>query len=91
MDPVSTRIAALYGSTALRQELREDPNVLAELYPYIDYLSGPPEPRGDGMAALRFLTGAEIAPDDTDALGMAGLLALGDAFVTVLVVMSASA
>ncbi len=78
-----TRIVALYGKASAREELRNSTYLMDDLKPYLDYLSGPPEPRGDGLAALRHITRLgpdQISADDPDALGMAGVLALGFGF-----------
>ncbi len=74
-----TRIAALYGTTQMRAALAGDPVLLPELQPYLAYLSGPPEPRGDGLAALRHMAPASAATvtADEETLDMAGILALG--------------
>lgn len=78
-----TRIIALYGTDEVRRELAESDMLLPELRPYLAYLSGTPEPRGDGLAALRYMTGLgadRINADDPETLGMAGFLALGFGF-----------
>lgn len=73
-----TRILALRGSDAEKTALKAHPALLPELAPYLAYLSDPPEPRGDGLAALRHITGDEtIDATERDAMGMAGILALG--------------
>lgn len=77
-----SRIVSLYGTAQDRQMLAQSPHLLSELAPYVAYLSDMPEPRGDGLAALRHITGREdgIDAQDADTLGMAGLLALGFGF-----------
>ncbi len=76
-----SRIVSLYGTAQDRHDLSQNPNLLAELTPYVAYLSGEPEPRGDGLAALRRIAGdAQIDANDPDTLGMSGLLALGFGF-----------
>lgn len=90
-----TRILALYGSQAMRQALRASSDLLPELRPYLAYLSGPPEPRGDGVAALRHMAQAlqDTAPvpvpvpvpvpepaSQSETLAMAEYLALGLGF-----------
>ncbi len=72
-----TRIMALYGSDEHREILLSSTNLLEELRPYLEYLTGEPEPRGDGLAALRHMTGEQVDAADETALGMAGILALG--------------
>ena len=75
-----TRILALYGTTEEKAELLAAPELLPDLKPYIAYLLDQPEPRGDGLAALRHMTGqdiSEINAETPGALGMAELLALG--------------
>lgn len=75
-----TRILALYGTPAQRDALSQSPALLEELRPYLAYLSGPAEPRGDGMAALRHMApdlATEVRADDDETLSMAGILALG--------------
>lgn len=75
-----TRIVALYGRPEMRAELRGAEFMMDDLKPYVDYLSGQPEPRGDGLAALRHIAGdmgKSITSDAPDALEMAGVLALG--------------
>ncbi|MEX0368597.1 MAG: hypothetical protein AB3N22_21245 [Ruegeria sp.] len=74
-----TRIIALYGSQEMKEALRQSPDLVPELRPYLDYLIGPPEPRGDGIAALRHITAGQepVSADDPETLGMAGILALG--------------
>ncbi|WP_420395162.1 hypothetical protein [Nioella sp.] len=76
----ATQILALYGDAADRAALSGSGLVLEELTPYLDYLSGPPEPRGNGLAALRYITGLDADATDPDARGMAELLALGHGF-----------
>lgn len=78
-DPAS-RILALYGSAQQRAKLLASAALLPDLKPYLRYLSAAPEPRGDGLAALRHITGAKPSADDAEALGMAGFLALGLGF-----------
>ena len=78
-----TRIIALYGDEGMKRALMRSPHLLPELLPYLQYLTETPEPRGDGLAALRHIAGGEaahISADDEDALAMAGLLALGLGF-----------
>ena len=78
-----TRIMALYGSDETRKALLDSGVMLEELQPYLAYLSGTPEPRGDGLAALRHIAGdgyGSITAQESDALGMAGILALGHGF-----------
>lgn len=75
-----TRVVALYGTEAQKTALVSGTNMLDDLRPYVAYLSGPSEPRGDGLAALRYITGLsaeEIPATDVDALAMARVLALG--------------
>lgn len=75
-----TRIAALYAGPLEKQVLREGGNLQFDLVPYLDYLTGTPEPRGDGLAALRHIVpnrAEDVDPQDSDTLGMAGILALG--------------
>lgn len=72
-----TRIVALYGDQAMRDALLADDRVQADLKPYLAYLSGTPEPRGDGLAALRHIQPDEVTVGSPGALGMAGMLALG--------------
>lgn len=79
----ATRIVALYGDDAMKAELAESPHLLAELRPYLAYLSGPEEPRGDGLAALRHIAPGDVmglTPNDAETIGMAGYLALGLGF-----------
>lgn len=78
-----TRIVALYGDVDMRESVAQSPDVLTELRPYLAYLTTEPEPRGDGLAALRHIAGEpgrHIDASDDDALGMAGFLALGFGF-----------
>ncbi|WP_338551163.1 hypothetical protein [Roseovarius phycicola] len=78
-----TRVVALYGSPQQKRALLESGRILEELAPFLGYLSGDPEPRGDGLAALRLITGkdqSDINPDNQDAFAMAGFLALGFGF-----------
>ena len=75
-----TRILALYGTAEMREELRVSEFLMPDLIPYLDYLSDRPEPRADGMAALRHIApegSGDITADDPETLGMAGLLSLG--------------
>lgn len=75
-----TRILALYGDPEMRAKLRTAEFLMPDLIPYLDYLSGPPEPRVDGLSALRYIaldTKGTISASDPDTLGMAGLLSLG--------------
>ncbi|MEM7173596.1 MAG: hypothetical protein AAF530_25780 [Pseudomonadota bacterium] len=78
------RIAALYGGPSEHDALLDEALILPELVPYVSYNRGPPEPRGDGLAALRMMAGpddsGDITPSDPDSLGMAALLALGFGF-----------
>jgi len=71
-----TRILALYGDQEARDAVLRA-GVLTDLKPYLAYLSGQPEPRGDGLAALRHIQPDTVSPDAPGALGMGGLLALG--------------
>ena len=78
-----TRIVALYGTRAVKEGLRDSDMLLPELRPYLAYLSDTPEPRGDGLAALRYMAGASagtVDASDPETLGMAGFLALGFGF-----------
>ncbi|MGR3617758.1 MAG: hypothetical protein ACU0BB_17215 [Paracoccaceae bacterium] len=75
-----TRIIALYGTQKQKQELAQSDGLQTDLKPYVQYLTGTAEPRGDGIAALRHIAGdAALGVDVTDpeTLGMAGVLALG--------------
>ena len=75
-----TRILALYGAQADRHAMLKNPDLPEALRPYLQYLTDTPEPRGDGLAALRHITpyaAADIRSDDPDAIGIAGILALG--------------
>lgn len=72
-----TRIVALYGSQAMRDELRAYDGTMDDLQPYLAYLSDSPEPRGDGLAALRHIQPDPVSANSEQALGMAGFLALG--------------
>ncbi|MEX0327141.1 MAG: hypothetical protein AB3N07_00340 [Ruegeria sp.] len=72
-----TRIVALYGDQDLRDELAADEAVMQDLLPYLAYLSGTSEHRGDGVAALRHIQPNPVDTAQPDTLGMAGLLALG--------------
>ncbi|WP_299661913.1 hypothetical protein [uncultured Ruegeria sp.] len=72
-----TRIIALYGDADMRETLLADDQVMSDLKPYLTYLSETPEPRGDGLAALRHIQPDPIDASSDQALGMAGLLALG--------------
>ncbi len=75
-----TRILALYGTTEMIAELYAADFLMSDLIPYLDYLSGPPEPRADGLSALRYITSGsdqDVSPEDPETLGMAGLLSLG--------------
>lgn len=75
-----TRIAALYDSPSNKQRLRESSALQFDLIPYLEYLSGPPEPRGDGLAALRHMVpekADQVNAANGETLGMAGILALG--------------
>ncbi|MBO9453309.1 hypothetical protein J7426_23825 [Tropicibacter sp. R16_0] len=77
-----SRIVSLYGTPEDRQTLANSPHLLSELAPYVAYLSDTPEPRGDGLAALRHIIGRTegIDANDAETLGIAGLLALGFGF-----------
>lgn len=78
-----TRIAALYGTQDMRDGLLSEQGMQADLQPYLRYLSGTPEPRGDGLAALRHIVpeaADEVDAGSQEALGMAGILALGLGF-----------
>jgi hypothetical protein len=78
-----TRILALYGTDDQRAQLATDPALLDDLRPYLNYLSTEPEPRGDGIAALRHIVpdlAETIDATNPDSNGMAGLLALGHPF-----------
>lgn len=78
-----TRILALYGDEESKRTLSNSPAMLPELAPYVAYLSGPEEARGDGLAAMRHILpekAEDITPSSDDALGMAGYLALGLGF-----------
>lgn len=72
-----TRIVALYGDQDQRDALAADEAVMEELLPYLSYLSGTPEQRGDGLAALRHIQPEPVDASTPEALGMAGMLALG--------------
>lgn len=75
-----SRIIALYGSSAMKRTLRENAGLLEELKPFLDYLSGAPEPSGDGIAALRHISGGtkgRVDAHDPDTRATAGLLSLG--------------
>ncbi|MEO0913848.1 MAG: hypothetical protein AAFY59_12800, partial [Pseudomonadota bacterium] len=79
----AVRIVALYGSAEMKAELMQDPALLPELRPYLAYLFGRAEPRGDGLAALRHIAPglqAKVVPTDAEVLGLAGYLALGLGF-----------
>ena len=81
-----TRVVALYGTDTQKQALLESGRILADLAPFFEYLSGDPEPRGDGLAALRLITGKgrdEINRDNPDAFEMAKFLALGFGFTEI--------
>ncbi|MEX0306375.1 MAG: hypothetical protein AB3N12_03210 [Ruegeria sp.] len=75
-----TRIIALYGDRDMRGKLLSDDQVMQDLKPYLTYLSKKPEPRGDGLAALRHIQTDTVEASSDQALGMAGLLALGLGF-----------
>ena len=78
-----SRILALYADEKTKRDLQHSGLLMPDLEPYLAYLSGPPEPRGDGLAALRHILPnrtSEVSASNTDALGMAGLLALGTGF-----------
>lgn len=77
-----SRIVSLYGTAQEREALSQSPYLLSELAPYVAYLSDMPEPRGDGLAALRHIAGRTDGIDASDAetLGMAEQLALGFGF-----------
>lgn len=72
-----TRIVALYGDPEMRAGLLANPRLMQDLKPYLTYLSIEPEPRGDGLAALRHIQPDPVDAGSDPALGMAGLLALG--------------
>ncbi|WP_319545577.1 hypothetical protein [Ruegeria conchae] len=72
-----TRIVALYGNASMRETLQANDQVMQALKPYLAYLSQTPEPRGDGLAALRHIQPDPVDASSDQALGMAGLLALG--------------
>ena len=75
-----TRILALYGAPEVTAEVRNSDFMMDELKPFVDYLAGTPEPRGDGLAALRHVASqnaGQITPDTEGAIGMAAVLALG--------------
>ncbi|KIC38643.1 hypothetical protein RA27_19675 [Ruegeria sp. ANG-R] len=72
-----TRIIALYGDADMRRKLLSDDRLMRDLKPYLTYLSNTPEPRGDGVAALRHIQPDAVEASSEQALGMAGLLALG--------------
>lgn len=78
----ATRILALHGSDAQRDELLNSPNLLEELRPFLLYLQGDAEPQGDGVAALRHIGGPDILVDPAgeDTMYAAGWLALGWGF-----------
>ncbi|MCP5075435.1 MAG: hypothetical protein GY947_19350 [Rhodobacteraceae bacterium] len=78
-----TRVVALYGSREMKRKLITNLNISPDLKPYIAYLSDPPEPRGDGLSALRHIAPhfrETVSADDPDTLGMAGVMALGFGF-----------
>lgn len=75
-----TRILALYGTDQQRENLLMQDWLLDELRPYVAYNLGEPEPRGDGLAALRHIANTDIAADDEDVQPISGLLALGWGF-----------
>ncbi|MFN3210120.1 MAG: hypothetical protein ACE369_14165 [Roseovarius sp.] len=78
-----TRIAALYGSRAVRDKLVASETILPEMRPYLAFLADTPEPQADGMAALRHMVGlghAVISADDPETLETARFLALGFGF-----------
>lgn len=72
-----TRIVALYGDPEMRGDLLADGQLMQDLKPYLSYLTVNPEPRGDGLAALRHIQPDPVDMNSDQALGMAGLLALG--------------
>ncbi len=72
-----TRIVALYGDQDQRDALTANEGVMEELLPYLSYLSGTPERRADGLAALRHIQPKPVDASKPDAQGMAGMLALG--------------
>ncbi|WP_298934234.1 hypothetical protein [uncultured Ruegeria sp.] len=72
-----TRIIALYGNEDMRLSLLEDDGLMDDLKPYLSYLTLDPEPRGDGLAALRHIQSDGVEASSAPALGMAGTLALG--------------
>ena len=74
------RIVALYGNSEMLAELYAADFLMPDLIPYLDYLSGPPEPRADGLSALRYITSStskEVSSEDPETMGIAGLLSLG--------------
>lgn len=72
-----TRIIALYGDDGMRQSLLDNDRAMQDLRPYLSYLLLEPEPRGDGIAALRHIQPDPVDVQSVPTLGMAGLLALG--------------
>ncbi len=72
-----TRIVALYGDEGMRRALLAEDHLMQDLKPYLTYLTIKPEPRGDGLAALRHIQPEPVDAQSDQALGMAGLLALG--------------
>lgn len=75
-----TRILAHYGDAEMRKKLRAAEFLMTDLIPYLDYLSGAPEPRVDGLSALRYIVSnpnENISASDPDTFEMAGLLSLG--------------
>ena len=71
------RVLALDGTDKDKLKALKRGMVLDELLPFFTHLSSDPEPQGDGLAALRFITGNPKILADDDAIGMAGVLALG--------------
>ena len=61
----------------MRHALLDDENLMQDLRPYLTYLTMKPEPRGDGLAALRHIQSQPVDAGSDQTLGMAGLLALG--------------
>lgn len=72
-----TRIVALYGDADMRAGLLANPDLMQDLKPYLTYLSVDPEPRGDGLAALRHIQPDPVDASSDQAMAMAGVLALG--------------
>lgn len=75
------RVTMLYADDEERQSALAAGTVLPEMAPYVASHMGDPEPRADGLAALRYITGVEeIDAEDPDAISMAGMLGLGFGF-----------